>query len=81
MLTDCLGPLYGCGMLVLPFTVDVGIIGLSDDVMARMLLALIPLPVALGLAVWVLRRSDTPFFLVATGKADEAYRLMHRMAA
>jgi len=81
VLTDCLGTLYGCGMLVLPFTVNGEIIGLSDDLRARMLLALIPLPVALGLAVWVLRRSDTPFFLVATGKADEAYRLMHRMAA
>lgn len=80
VLMDCLGTLYGCGMLVLPFHIDFTCLGLSSETRSRMLLALIPLPVALLLAVCVLGRSETPFFLLVSGKPDEALTLISQMA-
>jgi MFS family permease len=62
VLMDCIGTLYGCGMLVLS----------NLDWRTRMLLSLIPLPVALLLAISIIGFKETPFFLVISGNAEKA---------
>jgi MFS family permease len=78
---DCIGTLYGCAMLAVPFPIDGSLIGLSGPSWrVRMLLALIPLPVALLFALIFLRGIESPFFLVVSGKSPRAFALLERIA-